>query len=240
MDMTTRRLVLTGMVAGALALTTRGRAFAAPTAIEQRPVHDFDQVVWDATGELLIRQTDREHLSVEAEPAVLSKIVTQVRQRRLWIGFAPGSIETRQPLRFVLEVKSLAALEALGSGDARIGPLSTQRLSLLLGGSNKVHLERLVARALAVRLAGSGEVAIAGGQVDSQRIVLEGSGDYLAARLASRDAEVVIDGSGNARIAASERLVARIAGSGDVHYLGDPQVSSDVSGAGSVTRAKKA
>jgi len=41
MDMTTRRLVLTGMVAGALALATRGRAFAAPTAIEQRPVHDI-------------------------------------------------------------------------------------------------------------------------------------------------------------------------------------------------------
>ena len=237
--MGSRRQLLTRLAVSMIAMGAWREVFSAATAVESRAVSGFDEVSWDAVGELLIEQTNREHLSVEAEPAVLAKIVTEVRQHRLRIGFAPGQIQTQQPIRFRLEVKSLVVLEMHGSGEVRVGPLTATGLSLLLAGSENLHLARLRARTLVVRLDGSGAIAIGGGEVESQRIVLAGSGDYAALPLASRDADVSIDGSGNAQVAASERLAARISGSGNVDYWGDARVSTTVTGSGSVRRAAR-
>ncbi len=235
--MISRRELLMGTALATLAAAPWSRAVAAATATESRAVSGFDEVSWEAAGELLIEQTRREHLSIEAEPAVLSKVVAEVRQRRLHIGFAPGRIETQQPIRFRLEVKSLVVLETRGAGEIRIGPLTASGLSLLLAGSENLHLARLNARTLVVRLDGSGQIVIGGGEVQSQRVVLAGSGNYSALPLASRQADVAIDGSGNIQVAVSERLAARIAGAGNVDYRGDAQVSTSVTGAGSVRRA---
>ncbi|HJV95904.1 MAG TPA: DUF2807 domain-containing protein, partial [Albitalea sp.] len=222
--MISRRALWMGMALSALAVSPWRRAFSAGAASEERPVSGFDEVSWDGAGELLIEQTNREHLAIEAEPAVLAKIVTEVRQRRLHIGFAPGRIDTRLPIRFHLEVKSLVVLETRGSGQVRIGPMNASSLSLLLAGSESLQLARLDAGTLLARLDGSGGVAIGGGEVKSQRVVLAGSGSYAALLLASREADVAIDGSGSVQLAASERLAVRIAGSGSVGYRGDPKL----------------
>jgi len=218
----------------AIALAAGGVVLAAPTASEVRELDAFDEVVWDAAGELLIEQSYREHLSIEAEPAVLAKIVADVKQRRLRIGLAPGSIQTRHPIRFRLETRQLLAFETRGSGSVRIGALSTPTFLLVLKGSGDIQLARLSARSLEVRLAGAGNVGIDAGQVDSQRVAIDGSGNYAALRLASRHAEVSIGGSGEIRVAASERLTAGIAGSGVVLYRGQPQIARSISGAGLV------
>jgi hypothetical protein len=219
----------------AIGLVAGGLAFAAPTATEVRELAAFDEVVWNAVGELRVEQSHRERLSIEAEPAVLSKIVAEVKQRRLEIGFKPGSsVRTEHPIRFRLETRQLTALETRGSGSVRIAALSTPRLSLVLGGSGDLELARLSARSLEVRLAGAGNVAVGGGQVDSQRVAIDGSGSYAALSLASRQAEVSIGGSGVVRLAASERLKAGIAGSGALLYRGQPQIAQSITGAGSV------
>jgi len=226
-------------LAAALGCTMGRLAGAAPTAVEQRAVGDFDTVLWNAAGELHIEQAAREALSIEAEPAVLAKIVTVVRQRRLSIAFAPGRVESRWPIRFRLAVRSLAALETRGSGSVHIGPLSTDELSLQLAGSESVLLARLHARRLEARLDGASDLAIEGGQVDRQRIVIGGAANYRAAQLGSREADIAIDGSGDVQVAVSDRLVARIAGSGEVVYTGTPRVAQSVTGAGAVRRAPK-
>jgi hypothetical protein len=238
MDPITRRMWLAGMGATVIAAAPWRRAFAAATVREQRPVSGFDQVDWSAIGELLIEQTGREQLSIEAEAAVLAKVVTEVRQRRLRIGFAPGRVETKPPIRFRLEVRSLNVLQAHGSGEVRIGPLATPGLSLVLAGSDDVQLARLNARTLELRLEGAGDLAIVAGQVETQRVVLAGAGRYAAWGLASRQAEVALDGSGDAQVNASQNLVAHIAGSGEVQLRGDARVSASVTGAGGVHRVK--
>lgn len=205
---------MTRSILSAIALAACGLAIAASTATEVRELGAFDEVVWEAAGELLIEQSHRERLSIEAEPAVLAKIVAKVSERRLRIGFAPGSIQTRHPIRFRLETRELVALEQRGSGSVRIAALSTPRLQLTLAGSGDIQLAELSARSLEVRLAGAGNVAINGGQV--------------------RDAQVSIGGSGQVRVPASERLTASIAGSGELLYRGRPQIAQSITGAGSV------
>jgi hypothetical protein len=220
----------------AVALVAWRGAAGAGTALETRPVSGFDSVRLDGFGDLEIEQTQREHLELEAEPAVLARIVTEVRQRRLHIGFAPGQFQTRLPLRFRLEVKTLVDVESQGSGDIRIGRLTTPELSLRLHGSGDLRLAQLSARNLSVQSDGSSAVEIGGGSVQSQRVILNGSGDYEATRMASLDTEVTLAGSGDVRVAAAERLVATLTGSGDVSYLGQPRVTQTIRGSGEVHR----
>jgi hypothetical protein len=236
MTSVTRRAWLADTVAALAAVGACGTGFGAKTALERRAVSGFQSVRWDAVGEFVIEQTNHELLTIEAEPAVLARIVTQVRQGQLAIGFVPGRIETREPIRFRLEVKALSALELHGSGSVHIGPLTTAALLLRSTGSDELRLTRLTAQSLDARLEGSGDMAIEGGQVHDQRVVLSGAANYAASRLASREADVAIDGSGDVRLAVTERLGARITGSGDVLYLGHPRVSLTVTGAGEVRR----
>lgn len=231
-----RRAWLADTIATLAGLGICGPGFGAQTQVESRAVGGFHAVLWDAAGELSIEQTGREHLTIEAEPAVLAKIVTEVRQGRLVISFAPGRIETRHPIRLRLELKTLSALELRGSGAVRIGALTSAALLLRLAGSDDLRLTRLTARTLDARLEGSGDVTIEAGEVQHQRVVIAGASNYTASRLVSREADVAIDGSGDLRVAVVERLGARITGSGDVLFIGQPRVAQTVTGAGEVRR----
>lgn len=231
-----RRAWLADALAACAALGANPAGAAAPTLTEQRPLRGVRSVSWQAAGELSIEQTGREHLSIEAEAAVLARIVTEVHDGRLMIAFAPGRIETNAPIRFRLELKTLTSLEAHGSGSLRIGPLSTTELKLRLGGSDDLRLARLLARSLDARLDGSGDVSILAGQVERQRVVIGGSASFDAPGLASREAEVAIEGSGVVRLAVADRLDASITGSGDVLYVGQPHLTQTVTGSGEVRR----
>jgi hypothetical protein len=200
-------------------------------------VAGFDRVAFHAAGELEIEQTGRERLRIDAEPAVLAKVRTEVRDGTLTIDFAPGRVVSEAPVRFRLEVRRLVALDAGGAGTLRIGPLATDALDLRLAGSNRLHLARLDARTLATTLDGAGEVAVEGGRVQRQRVQIGGASTYVAPGLASGEAEVRILGSGTVELAAQQRLAVQILGSGTVRYHGRPQVERAITGAGIVLAA---
>lgn len=231
-----RSLLATALAASCTALVGV-LAGPAQAAGENRSVADFDEVVLAIAGELSIQQGPRESLTLEAEPAVLRKITTEVRGRTLLIGMVPGRIETRQPIRIKLGVRNLRAFESRAAGAISIGPLSSDSLALVLAGGGSIRLDRLEkARSLDVRITGAGEVAVAGGKVTAQQIAIAGIGHYVAPGLASERAQVAIDGSGDAQLAASATLAVRIAGVGHVRYHGDPAVTRSIQGIGSVEK----
>jgi adhesin HecA-like repeat protein len=220
--------------AAVLAAALPGPAWA---ATETRNVAGFDEVVFSVAGEVSIEQGPRESLTLDAEPAVLRKITTEVRDRRLLIGVAPGRIETQQPIRMKLGVRTLRAFECRTSGEIRIGPLRSDTLALVLAGGGNIRLDRLEgARSLDVRISGAGDVDVRGGQVSAQRLAISGMGNYSAPALASERAEVAIDGNGMVRLAAHSTLDVRIDGIGHVRYRGDPAVTRSIQGIGTIEK----
>lgn len=233
-----RRSFLTSALAASwaavLAATLAGPARA---ATETRSVANFDEVVFAVAGEFSIEQGPRETLTLEAEPAVLRKITTEIQGRRLLIGLAPGRIETQQPIRMRLGVRTLRAFESRTAGAISIGPLRSDSLALVLAGGGSIRLDRLdSAQSLDVRITGAGEVAVGGGKVTAQKVAITGMGTYSAPRLGSERAEVAIDGNGDVHLAASTTLAVRISGVGNVRYRGDPAVTRAIRGIGSIEK----
>ncbi len=222
-------------VAAAVTLAFHATA-GAQTAREERSVSGFDQIVWHTSGELKISQGQKEGIVVEAEPRLLPKLITEVRNGVLDIRFAEGSYSTTQPMRFHVSLKALKSLQAKGSGDIVIDRLDTPSLGVDLYGSGDMRIGRLTTQRMAAKLKGSSSVELGGGHAASQSVEVTGSGSYDAAGFATEESTVSIGGSGDVKVSASRSLVARIAGSGEIRYLGNPQVVESVSGSGRIRR----
>jgi hypothetical protein len=225
--------VARGVAVGLFASTV---AQAAQTLAETRSVADFDAVVFAVPAEISIEQGPRETLVVESEPAVLRKITTEVHGRRLLVG-VDGRIETTQPIRIKLGVRTLRAIESRGPASISTGPLRSDSLALVLAGGGSMRVDRLDnARNLDIRINGAGDVNVGGGKVKAQQLAISGMGGYLAPRLSSESADVAIEGNGRVQLAASNTLAVRIGGIGDVRYHGDPTVTRSIRGIGSIEK----
>lgn len=231
--MSARAWITVGWLAMAL---LAGPAPAGELAREARAVAGFDRVVKAGVGDLVIRQGERESLVVEAEQRLLSRLSTEVRQGVLHFDTRGSQFVSRHPVRYLLTVRDLKSVDMDGSGDLAASNLRLAGLDLRLAGSGDTNLKGLQADRLDVRITGSATVAVAG-RVDRQTVSIEGAGDYDASRVQSDQVQVVIDGAGDVRVRVRQRLVARILGSGDILYYGDPQVEEAVTGAGQVRRA---
>lgn len=194
---------------------TPGLVTAAPgRVVESRDVRGFTGVELSSFGDLQIEQTGTESLSIEAEPDVLPHLTSDVSGGVLRLGVASGTtLDDVRPVVYRLTVAALDSVAVSGAGDVTASNLRASRLTVDVSGAGEVNL---------------------GGTVDSQVVTIDGAGDYNGENLQSADAEITIDGAGDAVVRVSGRLDVAIRGVGSVEYIGDPQVTQNVSGAGSV------
>lgn len=237
-----RLLAIAAGAAGLSGLWPAARGYEAPDVpdpargTDDRPLAPFQRVDWEAAGELNICVAARERLRIEADPAVLRQVISEVRDGTLRIAFAAGRIRTDRPIRFQLQVRGLDAIRLAGSGQVTLDGLQAERLRLHSTSSVAVRGRGLTVGQLQVRCEGASSFELDGGSAGQQTVELAGACDYVADGLPSRDVTVSITGSGRAWVSASQRLHASITGSGEIGYRGDPVLTREVTGAGSILR----
>ena len=74
------------------------------------------------------------------------------------------------------------------------------------------------------------------GNVNAVSASVNGAGKLDADALATRAMELEINGAGRANVNVADALKVTISGAGKVIYTGDPQVSREINGAGSVRK----
>lgn len=209
-------------------------------ARETRAPGDFQAIELRGDIDLVVRQSGRTALEVQADDNLLPLVETEVidgrHGRTLRIGWRRGeSVRSRSNPVVTVDVAQLRALASSGSGDVRIDALTTPLFSLALAGSGDAKLARLATDELSVSIAGSGDVS-ASGRTKRLALSIAGSGDVAAQDLAAEEVKVSVAGSGDARVHAERQLTVAIAGSGDVVYSGAAAVKSSVAGSGSVRK----
>jgi len=92
----------------------------------------------------------------------------------------------------------------------------------------------LVADSVKLVNSGSGTTSLSG-NVKNQELTISGTGEYNAKDLQSNSATVEIDGSGQA-LNVINQLNIIINGSGQVSYLGNPNIQQQVTGSGTIKK----
>lgn len=83
---------------------------------------------------------------------------------------------------------------------------------------------------------GSGNIEMANCEYEKAFLTVNGSGDINSKGLLAKEVNADIYGSGQISISVIEKLVARIFGSGNVYYWGNPIVEVSLNGSGRVIR----
>ncbi len=200
---------------------------------ENRNVSGISGVQLTMSGTLHITMGNSDSLRVEAEDNLQPYIRTEVTGGTLVIETRPGfQLENTRPIDYFLTVRQLSAIALSSSGDARAENLQAGAFSVEISSSGNVTIGRLEADSIRVRISSSGELTVQSGRVQTQTISLSSSGEYSARDLQSANADVSLSSSGGATIRVSDHLTGSLSSSGNVYYIGNPDVRVSKSSSG--------
>lgn len=206
---------------------------------ETRPLPSFDALEIQYPVEALIRQGDSESITIEAEDNLLPQLRAEVKNGKLIFGNAERDWSKRVrpslPVKIIVTVKELRAIDFDSAGTLRIESLQTDSLRLALNGAGDVKIDGLKADSLECEINGAGGIEAAGATRRAE-IRIDGFGDFKGKNLKTADADVTVNGAGGVEISVTESLNAELNGAGSVGYYGSPNVNQKVNGAGSVKK----
>lgn len=222
-------------------------------AEESRDLRDISGVQLAMQGTLHITVGSNESLRIEAEDNLLEYIQTNVSAGKLVIETRQGiNLRNTRPINYYLVVERLntAVISSSGdivigdlqsdsftatinsSGNLSIGNLDCSSLHIEISSSGNLSISKLIGDSISIRISSSGNLEIMAGQVQSQNITISSSGEYRARNLSSVDVEVTITSSGTATIRVSDLLTGRLSSSGDIYYIGNPNVNVRMTSSG--------
>lgn len=179
-------------------------------------------------------------ITMKGEENILSNIIVEVADNALKIHAKKGTNlhpSTGKKVEITIPFDKISELSLSGSGDIIAkDPIKNDKFSAKLSGSGDIDLN-VAANTFDFSLSGSGDIKLKGNS-DNLVIKLSGSGDIEAANLKSKNADINISGSGDVKVNCNESLVARVSGSGDISYIGNPgKRDVKVSGSGSISKS---
>jgi len=229
-------LVLAAALAACLPIpVSGGQAIDGSGALteETRPISGVAAVQLSMPGTLHIQIGTSESLRISAEDNLLPYIQTESRAGELDIHTESNiNLRPTKPIDYYLTVQSLDTIHISSSGDVDAPALTATHFDVGISSSGSITIEGLQAETLQVDISSSGSLAILGGAVARQDISISSSGEYAAKDLESQQASIRLSSSGSATIRAVESLQADLSSSGNVYYLGSPELRVDTSSSG--------
>ncbi len=176
-------------------------------------------------------------ITIEGEENLLKYIITEVKNNRLEVK-TENNINLKPSLNKTIKVtipfKDIDNISLAGSGDlTNTDTIKAIDLKVSLAGSGDITLT-VEANFVKGNVAGSGDLTLKG-NTNNLEAKVAGSGDFHGFNLQANNTEVSIAGSGDAKVVSNESLKARIAGSGNIEYKGNPKTEDlKVAGSGSI------
>ena len=194
------------------------------------------QVLFAVAGNLRVELGVQEVLRIDAEGNLLAFLESNVVGNTLQIQEANGvDLNATLPVVFDLTIAQLIELTHAGVGTIDIVDLVAPQFSLTLAGVGNLIATNYSGQTFDATLAGVGDIRVSG-SVDSQTVVVSGVGDYEGGTLASIDAVVTVTSAASATVRVSDTLDVTISGPGTVFYIGDPVITSNITGGGSLQK----
>ncbi|MEL4454515.1 head GIN domain-containing protein [Lutimonas vermicola] len=201
-----------------------------------RTVGSFDGVGVSGSFDVFLVAGEEGKLDISVEENLEPYLITEVKDGTLNIKWKKGTnIRTSAKTTVTVHFKNINSLAMAGSGDI-IGKdkIKGNSLNVALAGSGDIDVEMDVQQ-LKTAISGSGDIEFSGSATEFEAAV-SGSGDVDAYDLKTEKAALKISGSGSIGVHVEKEIVARVSGSGDIKYKGQPRIEDiKVSGSGNIS-----
>ena len=208
----------------------------------ERSTADYDRIAVAGWFDVELVSGTEGQLTLRGEENLLEYIKTEVNDNKLTIkvkngvNLKPSSWGNGGGIKVTVPIEEVESVNLSGSGDI-VGStvIKTDNFSTKLSGSGDVSLE-IEAEIVEATLSGSGDINLSGNTGELE-VRVSGSGDVKAFELIANKVEATISGSADVKVTANEELIARVSGSGDIRYKGDPKkIDSKASGSGEISK----
>lgn len=203
---------------------------------ETRNVGNFDEIGVSGSFDVNLVKGTEGKIDIKIEKNLLPYLITEVSNGELKIKWKKGTnIRTHKGVKLTVYFKDVSGVTLSGSGDiVSKDVIKSNKFSVALSGSGDINLNLDVGE-MDSRISGSGDLTFKG-SADSFSSSVSGSGDIEAFGLQTNSANIKVSGSGDLTISVKNELYARVSGSGDISYKGNPSKEDvKVSGSGNIS-----
>ena len=179
------------------------------------------------------------NISVTTDDNLHEYLVIEVEGNELVIKTEKNyNLHTRKGIHVTVPFQDLSEVKLVGSGDIDTkDPTSANEFEVTLTGSGDIEL-LLNVNSVESTITGSGDVTLKG-TANNLEVNVTGSGDFSGFDLEANNTDVQVSGSGDAKVVAKQTIKARVNGSGDITYKGNPERSDTKSfGSGDINSFK--
>mgnify|MGYP002795037791 CR=1 FL=1 len=204
---------------------------------EKRSMSDYDKIDVVGPFEVILIKGNEGAISIKADENLMEYIETEVKNGHLKIQPEKGyQLRSTKNIVITVSFEMIDAISLAGSGNVNSADvLNATDLNLNLAGSGEINLP-VSTKNLTSNIAGSGNIKLSG-NTDVFRSEIAGSGNLEGDDLKATASHINIAGSGNVKIHAVSEINAKIVGSGDVIYTGNPAIEKSKSiGSGSIRK----
>ena len=205
---------------------------------EIRNTGDYDGVKCAGSMDYVLVAGTEGKITIEAESNLMEYVVTEIKNNNLIVKVKKGynlKPSFNKTLKVTIPFKDISSVSLAGSGDLwNEDTIKSNNLDVSLAGSGDIVLD-IDANAVKGSLAGSGDMTLKGNTNDLT-VKLAGSGDIHAFGLQANHTKASLAGSGDIGVVSNKSLYARVSGSGDIEYKGNPdKKDTKVSGSGTIS-----
>ena len=206
----------------------------------ERSTGDYDEIVVSGWFDVDLVDGKEGQLILEGESNLLEYITTEVKNGKLYIktennvNLKPS--DWKNGIYITVPVEKISAISLSGSGDI-VGKttIKTEKLVTAMSGSGDITLN-VEASAVSASMSGSGDITLSGNTTDFSATI-SGSGDIKAFDLEADNVEATVSGSADIKVTANKMLNARVSGSGDITYRGNPEkLDTKTAGSGDISK----
>ena len=206
---------------------------------EKRSTASYDEIAITGFFDVELVAGKEGIITVKGEENLVPFIKVEVVDQVLKISTKKNKYFTSskgKQIVIVVPFESLNQVSLTGSGDVITkNTIKSKTFAVKLIGSGDMNLA-IESNDIEINLSGSGDIQLSGNTVNLDTN-LNGSGDIDAGNLKATNAKATVSGSGDTTIYCSDTLYARVSGSGDIDYKGNPPKKDvKVSGSGTISK----
>ncbi|MEE9362200.1 MAG: head GIN domain-containing protein [Cellulophaga sp.] len=208
------------------------------TTIE-KSTGDYDAIAVSGFFDVDLVNGNEGDIILKGEENLLKHIIVEVKNGKLVIKTKKGyNLRTsfNKEIRITVPVESINKITLSGSGDI-VGKklIKASDFSTSMSGSGDITL-KIEADSIKATMSGSGDINLSG-KTTNLEVRISGSGDIAAFGLDAENVNATISGSADIQVTAHKMIKARVSGSGDIEYRGNPtKVDTKTSGSGDITK----